>query len=211
MLMNEFLKFLEDNCPGDDAHSGCGEPNKPLLERCGMCASIHEAHLKEMNLRNQGLQKAARALLDKLSQSWVGKDYAEYAFSEDAKSHPMADLEKLLTEKRNCEACNPPGGTLSRCDRPACGCACHHKRICECTGQGHAPGCEIGKRKGPILFPEEIYKYPEEWVVLSSGNPIKMLGHGKTPEEAIVSAGVDRANPCGWALWYHDGFTGIRI
>ncbi len=41
--METFLKFLEANCPGDDAHNGCAEPNKPLLERCSMCASIYEA------------------------------------------------------------------------------------------------------------------------------------------------------------------------
>lgn len=58
-----------------------------------------QAEQKAVNLRNHELQKAARALLDKLNRSWVGKDYAEYAFSEDANSHPMADLEKLLTEK----------------------------------------------------------------------------------------------------------------
>lgn len=44
--MDSFLKFLEENCPGDDAHSGCASPEKPLLERCGLCASIYEAHLK---------------------------------------------------------------------------------------------------------------------------------------------------------------------
>lgn len=43
-----FLKFLEDNCPGDDAHDGCAEPNKPLLERCGLCSAIYEAHLREI-------------------------------------------------------------------------------------------------------------------------------------------------------------------
>lgn len=71
-----------------------------------------------------------------------------------------------------------------------------------------------GKRvvRGPILMPEEITKYPVEWIVLSSGDPLKLLGHGKTPEEAIASAGVDRTDPYGWALlWYHDGLTGIRI
>lgn len=47
--MDSFLKFLEDNCPGDDAHSGCASPEKPLLERCGLCASIYEAHLKSMS------------------------------------------------------------------------------------------------------------------------------------------------------------------
>lgn len=52
-------------------------------------------------LQNGELKKAARALLDKLHRSWVGKDYAEYAFSENATSHPMVDLEKLLTEKQN--------------------------------------------------------------------------------------------------------------
>jgi hypothetical protein len=38
-----FLKFLEDHCPGDDAHDGAGDP-RPLLERCGMCWDIYEAH-----------------------------------------------------------------------------------------------------------------------------------------------------------------------
>lgn len=42
---DSFLRFLWDNCPGDDAHDGLGE-EKPLLERCGMCRSIYEAHLK---------------------------------------------------------------------------------------------------------------------------------------------------------------------
>lgn len=47
--MDSFLKFLEENCPGDDAHSGCASPEKPLLERCGLCASIYQAHLGSMN------------------------------------------------------------------------------------------------------------------------------------------------------------------
>jgi hypothetical protein len=46
--MSSFLKFLEDNCPGDDAHNGYAEPNKPLLERCGLCREIYEAHLEEV-------------------------------------------------------------------------------------------------------------------------------------------------------------------
>lgn len=52
--MDSFLKFLEDNCPGDDAHSGGGETRKSLLERCGMCAEIYEAHQKDV----AGLRKA---------------------------------------------------------------------------------------------------------------------------------------------------------
>lgn len=44
-MTDTFLKFLEENCPGDDAHDGAIEPNKPLLDRCGMCRSIYEAHL----------------------------------------------------------------------------------------------------------------------------------------------------------------------
>lgn len=54
-------------------------------------------------------------------------------------------------DKRNCEACNPPGGMLARCDRPACGCACHHKRIGEgptdrpCCVEAYARGYEVGK------------------------------------------------------------------
>lgn len=53
MAMDSFLKFLEENCPGDDAHGGAAEPQKPLLERCGMCASIYEAHTKETDLWRQ--------------------------------------------------------------------------------------------------------------------------------------------------------------
>lgn len=55
--MDSFLKFLEENCPGDDAHSGAGETSKPLLERCGMCASIYEAHRNEANLQIEGIKK----------------------------------------------------------------------------------------------------------------------------------------------------------
>lgn len=64
--VDSFLKFLEENCPGDDAHSGCAEPNKPLLLRCGMCASIYEAHLKEIGSarsHDQGLQTIALTLV----------------------------------------------------------------------------------------------------------------------------------------------------
>jgi len=42
---DSFLKFLESYCPGDDGHDGLGDP-RPLLLRCGMCATIYEAHLK---------------------------------------------------------------------------------------------------------------------------------------------------------------------
>lgn len=63
--MDSFLKFLEDNCPGDDAHDGHGDP-RPLLERCGMCASLHEAHRKEMNLRNGEWEKLVRAAADQV-------------------------------------------------------------------------------------------------------------------------------------------------
>ena len=63
--MDSFLKFLEENCPGDDAHSGLGDP-KPLLERCGMCASIYEAHEKSNGsslLENRALIAAMREAL----------------------------------------------------------------------------------------------------------------------------------------------------
>ena len=79
-------------------------------EGCPLCAyvdgvftescSFHRK-LQAMELQVGELQKAARALIDKLHQSWSGNDYAEYAFTEDEKSHPMADLEKLLPEERN--------------------------------------------------------------------------------------------------------------
>lgn len=54
--MDSFLKFLEENCPGDDAHSGCASPEKPLLERCGLCASIYEAHLKAVTPDLEGFE-----------------------------------------------------------------------------------------------------------------------------------------------------------
>ena len=100
---------------------------------------------------------------------------------------------------------------LLRCKAHAekrCGCVCHngHQRpegCCDCTRKRVV--------RGPILMPEEITKYPEEWIVLSFGDPIKMLGHGKTPEEAIALSGCNRKDPHGWSLFYYDGFTGVRI
>jgi hypothetical protein len=60
-------------------------------------------------------------------------------------------------------------------------------------------------------FPEEMEKYPEEWVVLSTDEPTKLLGHGKSPAEAIKSAAVDPMNHRLWTLYYHDGETGLRV
>lgn len=53
---DSFVKFLEENCPGDDAHSGASEPNKPLLERCSMCASLYEAYRKGMRTETQSMR-----------------------------------------------------------------------------------------------------------------------------------------------------------
>lgn len=47
VVQDSFLRFLEDYCPGDDAHDGKGQ-NRPLLERCVMCQEIYRAHLKAM-------------------------------------------------------------------------------------------------------------------------------------------------------------------
>lgn len=44
---DSFLEYLEKNCPGDDAHSGYGD-KKPLLDRCGLCSDIYEAHLASL-------------------------------------------------------------------------------------------------------------------------------------------------------------------
>lgn len=60
--MDSFLKFLEENCPGDDAHSGCASPEKPLLERCGLCASIYQAHLGAMNSAVEGFDIDLKAI-----------------------------------------------------------------------------------------------------------------------------------------------------
>lgn len=43
--MDSFLQYLEKNCPGDDAHSGYGDP-RPLLDRCGFCCELYEEHRK---------------------------------------------------------------------------------------------------------------------------------------------------------------------
>lgn len=41
-----FIKFLDDMCPGDDAHDGAGDEHRPLLDRCRLCRSIYEKHLE---------------------------------------------------------------------------------------------------------------------------------------------------------------------
>lgn len=43
--MDNFLQYLEKNCPGDDAHNGLGDP-RPLLERCGACEELYQEHRK---------------------------------------------------------------------------------------------------------------------------------------------------------------------
>lgn len=60
-------------------------------------------------------------------------------------------------------------------------------------------------------FPAEMRNYPQEWIVLSIDEPMKLLGHGKTPEAAMASAGVKQEEPLTWSLFYWDGWTGIRI
>lgn len=57
-----------------------------------------------------------------------------------------------------------------------------------------------------LHFPEEMAQYPEEWIALSDDN--KLLGHGKTPEDAIASAGVDKKMI---TLYYYDGNPGPRL
>lgn len=70
--MDSFLKFLEGNCPGDDAHNGCAEPNKPLLERCELCASIYEAHKKELTIRLGELLKESQFRIE-LAELWISQ------------------------------------------------------------------------------------------------------------------------------------------
>lgn len=61
MTEDGFLKFLEGACPGDDAHDGFGDP-RPLLERCGECASIYEAHKNAVEEKRE--RERERALID---------------------------------------------------------------------------------------------------------------------------------------------------
>ena len=70
--MRDFLKFLEENCPGDDAHSGCAEPQKPLLERCGLCAAIYEEHLKEIREKDDWI-KALETRIDTMTNMMAEK------------------------------------------------------------------------------------------------------------------------------------------
>lgn len=61
--MDSFLKVLEENCPGDDAHDGLGE-SRPLLERCGMCRTLYDAHLAAVLHQVEVLRKALERVLD---------------------------------------------------------------------------------------------------------------------------------------------------
>jgi hypothetical protein len=96
--VDSFLKFLEDNCPGDDAHDGCAEPDKPLLLRCGMCASIYEAHLQEMGFvrsHDQGLQTIALTLVQ-----YIHALKRHQLDLESCQSEPCPEAMKFITGKK---------------------------------------------------------------------------------------------------------------
>lgn len=110
--MDSFLKFLEDDCPGDDAHSGFGD-SKPLLERCGMCAAIYEAHEKavaqatgelretitRLNRRCQEAESAARVKVEEVQKAGpsLGRALAGWAAADYRRKYEEAqkEIEKL--------------------------------------------------------------------------------------------------------------------
>jgi hypothetical protein len=55
-----------------------------------------------------------------------------------------------------------------------------------------------------VPFPPEMEKYPDEWIALSRDGT-KMMGHGKTPQEAIDSAGGSKTEI---SLFYNSGRRG---
>lgn len=131
--MDSFLKFLEENCPGDDAHSGCAEPNKPLLERCELCASIYGEHLKEMNLQVEALQKQLRTAQEVINKHATDGIEGLHCVDCVAEDDEMCDCPMLVpfweamkgyTEKRDVPI-------------PVCA-ACHG------AFPGHQPGCSFG-------------------------------------------------------------------
>jgi len=58
-----------------------------------------------------------------------------------------------------------------------------------------------------VPFPPEMEKYPDEWIALSRDGT-KMMGHGKSPQEALDSCGVHKTEV---SLFYNSGGKGIRI
>lgn len=133
--MDSFLKFLEDNCPGDDAHDGYAQPNKPLLERCGMCASIHEAHLKEMNLQVGELQKQLRTAQEVIEKHV--SDQLEGLHCVDCVAEPdeTCDCPMLVPMFEAMKGYEPKpitiGGTkiCDKCCRMKVHCTCAEKQV----------------------------------------------------------------------------------
>lgn len=86
--MDEFLRYLETYCPGDDAHSGIGDP-RPLLERCGTCADIYQAHQKTLSSELNSVTRERDAHRD------------NYARKLEAERCLLLQVEALLEKYRN--------------------------------------------------------------------------------------------------------------
>ncbi len=81
-------------------------------------------------LQNEGLRKILDECRGFLSHTYCCPESPD-KFSE-AVVATMGRINAVLlpTEKPKCEACNPPGGMLARCDFPGgCSCACHPRNI----------------------------------------------------------------------------------
>lgn len=118
--MDTFLKFLEGHCYGDDAHDGYGDP-RPLLERCGMCASLYEAHRKEMDL--QKYKAAIEYLRAEAKKIPLGEGNVEKGFSSiyNALTFSANILEDACAGKKECQCaqascpkCGPSGDDEGR-------------------------------------------------------------------------------------------------
>jgi len=182
--MDGFLKFLEDNCPGDDAHSGGGEPQKPLLERCSMCREIYEAHRKQLGLWPQYVELLGKEIAE-IAPIAHDRGWRSTRHEEGKKLRLQLGLGEYWDKEKalNWAICGWCAGTGKEEGTSA---------ICpKCQGAGGKKLEKVGNPWAPNL------DYPGKPVTKQT--PESVLGREMTPMERILVEAVNEFCSCGGA------------